>query len=501
MANNDIDAAPIGAHEPAPVDTMVQHNLSSQENNGVVANAVASQPPLPTATTSDNSQLTVDGQEPVFTPPASDMHSSQSTIHDEGPLSQLSQLSQLAAAQTPLKSNPSTTPPKTSNITLNASQKRTADGNVKSKVSNSPSPEEQPPFRRHARNTSTVSTASSVASRFGEVSIIPAAKKRIQTKSTQLSSDLRTRLSYAMVKVNNGWESKSINEVETIASQVGSPTSSNSTLTARRISLSSPRAAIATIQSQGSRDVFGPRPTADFDLYSGSEPPPGTYDAFWHNHSTTNGAHSHRHNLYNPVPPQSKSLAPPADIRPTATSRRSDPKFSKPPSMPGQSSASPYHSYNGHSAPRTPNSSGYHRPELLINSGQKTLQEQDAIATLLLMGSPGHSQTLGSTLAPPQGSQLSPQISPLRAEFSLRKAQKGKSKLGSQPQRRVEFAESISSGSDNGYTAASHKTSALRNSLSRRRVTDRMLDEMEDESSDEEVEIPLPRGRRITGRV
>ncbi|KAB8298335.1 hypothetical protein EYC80_002062 [Monilinia laxa] len=490
MANNDNDATPIGAHEPALVETMVQQDLLSQEKKGgSTENGVAIQSGHRPATTSDNSQFTVDGQEPVFTPPPSDAFSSQSTNQDEDPLSQLSQLSQLAAAQLPLESNPKKTPPKI-HITLNASQKRTADGHVKSKASTSPSPKGSTSVREHVRNASTVSNTSSVAGRFGE-----------------LSSELRTRLSYAMVKVNNGWESKSINEVETIASQAGSPTSSTSTLNTRRNLLTSPRAEIASIQGQGSTDVFGPRPTADFDLYTRAEPSSRTYESFWRDHSTANGAHSYRHNLYNPPSPQSKSLAPPADIRPTS-SRRSDSKFSKPPSMPGQSSANPHHSFNNNNnnnnntAPRTPNTSAYHHPEHAITSGQKTIQEQDAIASLLLMGSPGNSQTLGATLPLPQGSQTSPQDSPLRAEFSLQMSQNGKSKLGFQSQRRVEFAESVSSGgSDNGYPAASHRKSALRNNVNSRRVTDRMLDEMVDESSDEEVELPIPQGRRITGRV
>ncbi|KAI9641718.1 hypothetical protein NHQ30_009574 [Ciborinia camelliae] len=481
MANNDIDAIPIGAHEPALIEMMVQQDLLSQENKGDAEHNNSTQSAYATATTSDNSQSTVDGQEPVFTPPADDEFSSQSTNQD-GPLFSLSQLSQLAAAQAPLESNTSTTPPKIK-IALNAGQKRTADGHVKSKTSSSLSPKGQPSVRGHARNISTVSNSSSVASKFGE-----------------LSSELRTRLSYAMVKVNNGWESKSINEVETIASQAGSPTSSNSTLNTRRNLLTSPRAAIANIQGQGSRDVFGPRPTADFDLYARTEPPSRTYESFWRDHSTANVAHSYRHNLYSSSP-QSKSLAPPADIRPTASSRRSDSKFSNPPSMPGQSSASSHHSFNN-SAPRTPNTSAYHHSERAITSGQKTLQEQDAIASLILIGSPGNSQNRRPTLPPPQGNQASPQQSPLRAEFSLQMAQNGKNKPAAQHQRRVEFAESVSSGgSDNGYLAASHSKSAMRSNNNGRRVTDRMLDEMVDESSDEEVELPVPRGRRLTGRV
>ncbi|TGO48391.1 hypothetical protein BOTNAR_0478g00090 [Botryotinia narcissicola] len=491
MANNDINATTIGAHEPALVESL-QNLISQGDKEGYRADkSVATQPAIAIAPVSDNSQSTVDGQDAVFTPPASDEFSSQSTDQDGGPLSQLSQLSQLAAAQLPLECKTNTTPPKI-NITLNASQKRTADGHVKSKASNSTSPSPKGPssVRSHTRNTSTVSNASSVASRFGE-----------------LSSELRTRLSYAMVKVNNGWESKSINEVETIASQAGSPTSSNSTLNNRRNLHTSPRTAIANIQGQGSRDVFGPRPTADFDLYTRTEPLSRTYESFWRDHSTANGAQSYRHNLYNSSSPQSKSLAPPADIRPTPPSRRSDSKFSKLPSIPRHSSANSHHSFNS-SAPQTPSGTTHRRAEHNITSGHRPTREQekretleqDAIEMLLSMGSPGNSQTIGPNITPPQLAKKSPRQSPLRTEFG-QMTQNEKAKMGPQNQRRVEFAESVSSGgSDNGYQAASHRKLTMRNNLQSRRVTDRMLDEME-ESSDEEVELPLPQGRRIPGRV
>ncbi|EMR87801.1 hypothetical protein BcDW1_3591 [Botrytis cinerea BcDW1] len=492
MANNDINATPLGAHEPEIVETL--QNLISQGNKEGhhAEKSVATQPAIAIAPVPDNSQSTVEGQDAaVFTPPASDEFSSQSTSHDGGPLSQLSQLSQLAAAQLPLESNTHTTPPKI-NITLNASQKRTADGHVKSKASNSntPSPTGPSSARSHTRNTSTVSNASSVASRFGE-----------------LSSELRTRLSYAMVKVNNGWESKSINEVETIASQAGSPTSSNSTINNRRnLVHTSPRTAIASIQGQGSRDVFGPRSTADFDLYTRTEPLSRTYESFWRDHSTANGAQSYRHNLYNSSSPQSKSLAPPADIRPTPPSRRSDSKFSKLPSIPRHSSANSHHSFNN-SAPQTPSGTAHRRSRHTATSEHRTTREQekretleqDAIEMLLSMGSPGNSQNMAPNLTPPQLPKKSPRQSPLRAEFG-QMTRNSKGKLGPQTQRRVEFAESVSSGSDNGYQAASHRKSTMRNNLQSRRVTDRMLDEM-DESSDEEVELPLPQGRRIPGRV
>jgi hypothetical protein len=41
----------------------------------------------------------------------------------------------------------------------------------------------------------------------------------------QLSAQLKTRLSYAMVKVQNGWEKQSLDELEEVQSQRGSPNS------------------------------------------------------------------------------------------------------------------------------------------------------------------------------------------------------------------------------------------------------------------------------------
>ncbi|PQE32154.1 cyclin-dependent kinase protein [Rutstroemia sp. NJR-2017a WRK4] len=461
------------AHEQLQEGRMAPSNLMSLERKGKpTANVAKIQPAITSASTSNNSQSTVDAQETVSTPPTSEGFSSQSTNQDGGPLSQLSQV---AAAQVPLASK---TSPTRSNIdiVLNAGHKRTADGHVKTATSNSPPSPRGQNVRRHNRNNSTVSNASSVASRIGEVSN-KAKNTTTSTKSkvSQLSSELRTRLSYAMVKVNNGWESNSINEVETLASQAGSPTSSTSTFNNRRNILTSPRAVIANKQGQGSRDVFGPRTPVDFDLYSRPEIPSRTYESFWRDHSV-NGAHS-RPAAHPSSSQQSKSLAPPADIRPTVSSRRSDPKFSRPPSMPGYSSTGSRRSFHNNSAPRTPNIR------------------------------PSNSNNLGLSLPQSKRAQISPQHSPLRAEFSLQAAQNGRNTMpGIQNSRRVEFAESVSSAtSETGSGLAVNNKDVLRkegpNSKgSRREAIEKLLDEMGD-SSDEEVELAAPQRRGITGRV
>jgi len=92
-----------------------------------------------------------------------------------------------------------------------------------------------------------------------------------------------------MVKVNNGWQSHSIDEVESLASQAGSPTSSTSTLHGRRNPITSPRTAmIANIQGYSSNisSITQP-PIGDFDLYSRHDQPSRTYESFWRDHSTS----------------------------------------------------------------------------------------------------------------------------------------------------------------------------------------------------------------------
>lgn len=58
----------------------------------------------------------------------------------------------------------------------------------------------------------------------------------------QLSARLRTRLSYAMVKVENGWEKQSLEELEDQTSQRGSPNSAPGRSEGMPASLETPRA-------------------------------------------------------------------------------------------------------------------------------------------------------------------------------------------------------------------------------------------------------------------
>ncbi|KAG9237774.1 hypothetical protein BJ875DRAFT_369281 [Amylocarpus encephaloides] len=431
--------------------------------------SAATKPPLYSrnATTaeasSENSQSTSDGHD-VATPPTSNSEgfSSQSTNQD-GSMAQLSQLSQLAtAAQRPLTI--ATTRP---NLTISptAGQKRTADGQVKeSSAISSMSPR----AKGHSRNASAVSNTSAASSRIGEI-----------------SAELRTRLSYAMVKVNNGWQSNSIDEVESLASQAGSPTSSSSTLHGRRKLITSPREAIATVQGQAlnvtSAVLQGP--SVDFDLYSTTGQPSRTYESFWRDHSAVNNpADRNMSQKAAASPSQPKGLAPPADIRPTLTSRRpGTPKFSKPPAMPGGNSNSSLRS-----TPRTPNRGDYRENPVIQTPTQKTIQEQDAIETLLFMSSPGNSGNMAHVFPP--RSQASPQCSPLRAEFQPHPRSIHGKKVG------FDIAAASDSAGSEASSGARHRRAHPGTSGStkeREAAIDRMLEEMPDSSSGEE-DLPIP---------
>ncbi|EOO03854.1 hypothetical protein UCRPA7_720 [Phaeoacremonium minimum UCRPA7] len=119
----------------------------------------------------------------VFTPPLSDAGMSAAngtgSGNDSSQESQLMHLSHIAAAQEKMHELEAAT------ASTGLSRKRMADGVVKHTRQRSSA---SPVYHGgHSRNTSAVSIASTAGSRIGE-----------------LSAELKTRLSYAMVKVNNG---------------------------------------------------------------------------------------------------------------------------------------------------------------------------------------------------------------------------------------------------------------------------------------------------------
>jgi hypothetical protein len=300
-----------------------------------------------------------------------------------------------------------------------------------------------------------------------------------------------------MVKVNNGWQSNSIDEVESLASQAGSPTSSNSTLHGRRNLIISPREALASVQGQsGGPNIITQAPGGDFDLYSNSGQPTRTYESFWRDHSTTNNPNSKFSSQQSATsPPPARGLAPPAEIRPTISSRRSGtPKFSKPPAISGQNSNSCLQTSN----PRTPNRGEYREHPSIQTPTQKTLQEQDAIETLLFMSSPGNSGNMAHVFPP--RSQISPQESPLRTEFNPQSRQIHGKKVGFDVAATSERSAGSSASSSAVYRRS--RIGVAANNREREAAVDQMIQDY-DSSSDEDdmtMKFTSPRSTLAAGR-
>ncbi|KAF2816911.1 uncharacterized protein BDZ99DRAFT_513180 [Mytilinidion resinicola] len=263
---------------------------------------------------------------------------------------------------------------------LAPASKRTASGTVKSAGSSSTveSPMRAPVRGGHSRNTSTDSNVS----RIGE-----------------LSAQLKTRLSYAMVKVQNGWEKRTIDELEELPSQRGSPIG----LSGRR-SLDSPRFA------ERRRRPSGVSETLDQYMASPSQASPNGISR------SLNGTppSSWRPGSSQPLPQtrlmytegnasNAPALAPAADIV-SRRNRRSN-STHVPPML---STQRKYYSDVG--APSTPTT--IPRAGILRMPSQQA--EKDAVDTLLFMSSPNNSNRLAHTSADAQPS-------PLRSEFSAAK--------------------------------------------------------------------------------
>ncbi|ORY59644.1 uncharacterized protein BCR38DRAFT_303745, partial [Pseudomassariella vexata] len=436
------------------------------------------------------------GLDRVFTPPASDSGSSAAhasgTGNGSSQESQLLQLSQIAAAQQ--KMTDSTGP----------SRKRMADGMVKhARNSSSISPVRMP---GHSRNTSTVSVTSTTGSRIGE-----------------LSAELKTKLSYAMVKVNHGWQGHSIDEVESLASQAASPTSSTSTLHGRHGASASPSMPM-TGALQGTASA-GVSPITQ-------QPPQGrTYESFWRE---GNGGVPHK-----PASPPAShvpTLAPPAAIQPRQQGqlnarRNSNPRYapvylSNSPHTPAQ--PSPLQSTPGTRTARTPNM------DPILFSPHQNVREQEALETLMFMSSPNNSGNLKHSFPSSQprngisSQRTALPTSRLNPSTEGRKAlPAGRGQTQASHSKRVGFEKSPSTMGDtevdDPYASPQTRGTPRRRTngsgprpplsmpaglsgMSRRRSTlrdddiDRMLDRVAaDDSSDSEGEITLPRDRRREG--
>lgn len=195
----------------------------------------------------------------------------------------------------------------------------------------------------------------------------------------ELSQQLRTRLTYAMVKVQNGWQTRSLDEVESLASQ--SPRSTVSGFP--RNPLHSPRSVMSgnLQRTWSSSDSSEDGPVAQLRA------------AAYGNAMQ--------------APQLKRGLAPPADI--ISGSRR------RPPPNANGFTQGLLHSPSKHRHAVRP------APKLRTPS-QTAAQEADAVETLLFMASPGNSQHHPPIFTPVESSLrsaqlVSSQMSPLRDHF------------------------------------------------------------------------------------
>ena len=201
-----------------------------------------------------------------------------------------------------------------------------------------------------------------------------------------------------MVKVNNGWQSHSIDEIESLASQAASPASSTSTVHGRHAAsaTASPRIALAGFRQAASH----PSSMTTSPVFQ--HPQGRTFESYWReNGPKLPGTAS-------PVS-QVPDLSPPAPIQPPQALPTNPPRHSNarytPAYLSHQSSPhtpsqpSPLQSTPGQYHVRTPS------VDPILFSPPQNLREQEALETLLFMSSPGNSANLKHAFPTPQTSQ------------------------------------------------------------------------------------------------
>lgn len=258
--------------------------------------------------------------------------------------------------------------------------KRSANGHVK----NAPSLGNNNPYDQRARRESTASSGS---------------------RAGELAASLKERLGYAFLKVQHGWEHKSLNEVEHLAARARNNRASMSHVEQRpdtsRLSNGAANLSMYDRIYNTAQDV--------------SAPPSKRHSGTYHMQ------HSQPQHHYQP------SLQPAPDIRPTS-SQRSHGQFRH-----AQPAA---YSTTAMSPPRTPSSDYPRRPPTIRTETQTKEAEQEALQALWQLGSPHASQL------PPHSTTSSQQASPLKTHIDL-----------AATPRRVTFArsESNSSNASSGY--------------------------------------------------
>jgi hypothetical protein len=231
----------------------------------------------------------------------------------------------------------------------------------------------------------------------------------------QLSAQLKTRLSYAMVKVQNGWEKQSLDALEEVHSQRGSPNSAPGR--SDRLAFDSPSTFDRRRRPSGVSDNSDPMLMSPASDPSGAYPASScefsdvgkefsvtdSYAVYWR--SATKPTLDAAANLISVTGSNhGLGLAPAPDIQ-VGRRRRSSASHPPPPLI-GTGQRKHYSDLgSGPGTPATP------RAGILRMPSQQA--EKDAVDTLLFMSSPNNSQRF------PHAGQTGP--SPLRADAPQRR--------------------------------------------------------------------------------
>ncbi|EXJ95651.1 hypothetical protein A1O1_00773 [Capronia coronata CBS 617.96] len=268
----------------------------------------------------------------------------------------------------------------------------------------------------------------------------------------ELSQQLRTKLKYAMIKVQNGWQSRSLDEVESLASQ-----SPRSTVSGFHQPNNDPYTILSPKTAMMSRKQYQ-RESSESDSSDSNVALEARGLIMANAAGSPSTATRHR------------SLAPPVDIMPgsASTSRR------RPTPNTGYHHASQVRSH----AKDTSSSLHASRPHTSQRTpSQNAAMEADAVETLLFMASPNNSgynpashasqESAIRTTAAPSTSTLT---SPLRSQLS-------QTSILTSP-KRVAFSDAEESSSTDHPLL--HQMGFDKSAL-----IDRMLDELSDTSDDE----------------
>lgn len=266
-----------------------------------------------------------------------------------------------------------------------------------------------------------------------------------------------------MVKVQHGWQSRNINELEDLASNQFSPTSGSSG-PRQPYAIPGPANQSAS-HTQLSRSSI-PASEIMGDVNDARQSPHigAAYDSFWREHEGSSAATAKQaQNL----PAGGPSLAPPVDILPR-NQRRLDFIAQQPPALRTNNLYNP----RTQLLPKTPSPK---KPSKMRTPSQQAAVEKEAVESLLFMSSPGNSgYHASSTLSG----------TPLRSEFAPQTIHEPRPKVVDHYMNRNELSM---------LSPALHQQQpTLRRPLSGADI-DKLLDAMPDSSSSDEAD---PRNSR-----